>query len=92
MESSEPVDVTLTLRVPRDTAESLPECARSRLARLTPVADVDAFDITGVRPGLNDLRIRVEAAVHPTPDLDGGLERALESSVGVETVDENERR
>jgi hypothetical protein len=86
---SDPVDARLTLRVPRGSRNDLREEARERLARADAVERVESFDVTGVRPGLNDLRVRAqvtltcEAATAAERDVD----ERLAAAVGIERVE-----
>lgn len=84
---SELVEARLTLRVPRDGHGDVQDAAGRRLRRTGIVDRVESFDVTGVRPGLNDLELRVETTV--TCDVDSASEAttALASAVGVDAVD-----
>ncbi|WP_142860363.1 hypothetical protein [Salinigranum halophilum] len=91
---SDPIDARLTLRIPRGSQQDLREEARERLARVDAVERVEAFDVTGVRPGLNDLRVRAEATVVCGPGAETSLDVHLSQAVGIERVerrDESER-
>jgi Co/Zn/Cd efflux system component len=56
-------ETDLVVRVARDAAGDLVEGARTRLERAEGVESVDRFEVTGVRPGLNDLRVTATATV-----------------------------
>jgi len=60
---------TMTVLVTRDAAGDLREGVRSRLARIDGVEAVGDLDVSGVRPGLNDLQVEVatELRVRPRP-------------------------
>jgi hypothetical protein len=83
---SEPVDARLTLRVPRGGRKDLREEARERLARVETVERVEAFDVTGVRPGLNDLRVHARSTVACETDA-ADLDASLAEAVGIEAVE-----
>ncbi len=83
---SEPVDARLTLRVPRGGRRDLREAARERLARIETVERVETFDVTGVRPGLNDLRVDARSTVACETDATD-LDASLASAVGIEAVE-----
>lgn len=84
---SEPVETRLTLRVPRGSQQDLREEARERLARVPGVERVETFDVTGVRPGLNDLRIRAEATISCEEQVGRDLDVTLSEAVGIERVE-----
>ena len=79
------VEAELTLRIPRDSERSLREEARERLAETGVVERVDSFDVTGVRPRLNDLQVHAEATIACASTAEPG--QALAGAVGVEAVD-----
>jgi hypothetical protein len=81
------VDARLTLRIPRGSQQDLREEARERLARVESVDRVDAFDVTDVRPGLNDLRVRARVSVVCTRGSEARLDDRLTDGVGVERVE-----
>lgn len=81
------VDARMTLRIPRGGRTDLREEARERLARVTAVEHVESFDVTGVRPGLNDLRVRARATVACETDAATDPDTALAESVGIERVE-----
>jgi hypothetical protein len=80
------VEARLTLRVPRDGERGLYEEAVDRLDRTAVVDRVEAFEVVGVRPGLNDLRVRATAAF-VTADEAGTAVEALGDTVGIEAVE-----
>lgn len=84
-------DARLTLRVPRGSRQDLHAEARERLRRTAVVDDVGAFDVTGVQPELNDLRVRVWATIDHDVVSETGLCEALSDVVGVEAVELAER-
>jgi hypothetical protein len=57
------VEARLTLRIPRGGSGDLLEAVTRRLRRAAPVDRVDSLDVTGVRPGLNDLHVTVTTTV-----------------------------
>jgi len=65
------VCASVLVAVTRDATGDLHEGATARLAAVDGVAAVEALDVTGVRPTLNDLRVEAEAvlALDP-PDAD----------------------
>lgn len=84
---SEPVETRLTLRIPRGGRKDIREEARERLARVESVESVEAFDVTGVRPGLNDLRVRARATVACEGHADAELDASLSEAVAIERVE-----
>ncbi|WP_380681222.1 hypothetical protein [Salinigranum sp. GCM10025319] len=84
---SELVEARLTLRIPRDARGDVQEAAGRRLRRTGVVDRVESFDVTGVRPGLNDLKLRVETTVACDVDSASEATAALASAVGIEAVD-----
>ena len=84
---SELVEARLTLRVPRDGHGDVQDAAGRRLRRMGVVDRVESFDVTGVRPGLNDLKLRVETTVACDVDSASEATTALASAVGIEAVD-----
>jgi hypothetical protein len=84
---SELVEARLTLRVPRDGRGDVQDAAGRRLRRMGVVDRVESFDVTGVRPGLNDLKLRVETTVACDVDSAPEATAALTSAVGIEAVD-----
>jgi hypothetical protein len=79
------VEAELTLRIPRDSERSLHEEARDRLAETGVVERVDDFDVTGVRPRLNDLQVRANASI--ACESTAEPREALAEAVGIEAVD-----
>lgn len=61
-------ETDLVVRVARDAAGDLVEGARTRLERAEGVETVDRFEVTGVRPGLNDLQVTATATVRVRAD------------------------
>ena len=53
--------VTMTVHVARDAPGDLLDGVDARLAAVDCVASVDALDVRGVTPSLNDLRVAVRA-------------------------------
>lgn len=84
---SELVEARLTLRVPRDEHGDVQDAAGRRLRRTGVIDSVESFDVTGVRPGLNDLKLRVETTVACDVDSASEARAALASAVGVDAVD-----
>ncbi|MFB6221592.1 MAG: hypothetical protein ABEH90_09145 [Halolamina sp.] len=70
------VGLDCTVSVPRNAAGDLESGVRSRLKGVDAVEAVEAVDLDGVRPGLNDLTVSVtvELRVAPVDDLVGRLE------------------
>jgi hypothetical protein len=83
------VDAELTLRIPRDGERDIRDEARERLAGTAVVERVEAFDVTGVRPRLNDLQVRANATVACVASEEA--RRALEDATGIETVEQVSR-
>jgi hypothetical protein len=83
---SRQVEVRLTLRVPRDGERELYEEAVERLDRTAVVDRVEAFEVIGVRPGLNDLHVRATAAFVTDESVTPAAE-ALSDAFGVEAVE-----
>ncbi|WP_318567431.1 hypothetical protein [Salinigranum marinum] len=84
---SELVEARLNLRVPRDGRGDLQDAVAERLRRAAAVDRVESFDVTGVRPGLNDLTLRVRTTVACDIDADSEAATALMEAVGIEAVD-----
>jgi hypothetical protein len=84
---AELVDARVTLRVPRGGQTALREEARERLAGVPAVERVETFDVTGVRPGLNDLQVRARTTVACETDAATEVDAALEGAVGVEQLE-----
>jgi hypothetical protein len=80
------VEARLTLRVPRDGERGLYEGAVGRLDRTAVVDRVEAFEVVGVRPGLNDLHVRATAAFVADEEAGPAVE-ALGEAFGVEAVE-----
>jgi hypothetical protein len=79
----------LVVLVARDAAGDLVEGARTRLARAEGVEVVERFEVTGVRPGLNDLRVTATATVRVRADAatrDAAADR-LAAGFGLAEVD-----
>jgi Co/Zn/Cd efflux system component len=53
------VQATLTVLVARDAAGDMVDGVRTRLERIDGVDGVGDLDVSGVRPGLNDLQVEV---------------------------------
>jgi hypothetical protein len=81
---SRAVEARVTLRIPRGGRQELREAARDRLARASAVERVDAFDVTGVRPGLNDLRVRARTTVAADPASASGSAGAADAEDGAD--------
>lgn len=79
------VTADLAVRVPRDTAGDLESGVRSVLGRVEAVESVDSVTVTGIEPGLNDIRTNVRVRITVAPDRPGSgdLREALEGTVGV---------
>lgn len=84
-----PVRASLTVLVTRDADGDLREGVRARLAAVDCVVAVDRVDVSGLRPALNDVRVRVDAAlcVRDPPD-EADVAAALEAGFGVKEVRE----
>jgi hypothetical protein len=82
------VEAEVTLRVPRDGERDLRDEARARLDETAVVERVDTFDVTGVRPRLNDLQVTANATM---ACAEAGARDALADAVGVERVDHFDR-
>jgi hypothetical protein len=82
----------MTVLVTRDATGDLREGVRSRLGRIEGVEAVGDLDVSGVRPGLNDLQVDVatELRVRPRPpgeEVDPDAVAAqLADGFGVKTV------
>jgi hypothetical protein len=84
------VTADLTIRVPRDRDEDLEDGARRLLRRVDAVTEVEAIDLQGVQPRLNDLAIEVRAELRaeldPPDDDPEAVEEVLSDGFGL-TVD-----
>lgn len=84
------IQADLTMNVPRNTAGNLDSGAEDVVTGIDDVASVEAVDVTGLEPRLNDLRIDATVTVDVTVD-DADPERAgreaLANGFGVERVD-----
>ncbi|MFB6154774.1 MAG: hypothetical protein ABEJ22_02695 [Haloferacaceae archaeon] len=58
---------TLTVLVARDAAGDMVDGVRTRLERVDGVESVGDLDVSGVRPGLNDLQVEVATELHVSP-------------------------
>lgn len=81
------VRADLTVEVPRDAAGDLEAGVRRVLARTDAVDGIEAVEVTGLTPRLNDLRAEVTAEValaldRPDP---GAARQALDDGFGVTT-------
>ena len=83
---SDTVEARLTLRIPRGGPQGLYEAAVERVGRAAVVDAVDDLDVTGVRPGLNDLRVEATATL-AYDDTAGPPQQALADAVGVESCE-----
>ena len=82
------VEADVTLRIPRDSERSLHDEARERLAETAVVERVDSFDVTGVRPRLNDLRVHASVTVDCASTTEP--RQALAEAVGVGAGDDHD--
>jgi hypothetical protein len=82
------VEAELTLRIPRDGERALHDEARDRLVETAVVERVEALDVTGVRPRLNDLQVTANATM---ACAEAETRDALADAVGVEAVDRFDR-
>jgi hypothetical protein len=83
------VRATMTVLVTRDADGDLAAGVRARLAAVDAVERVESVEIRGLRPSLNDLRVRVDAALRidaPPDGLDGAA-ASLEAGFGVKDVE-----
>lgn len=81
-------EADLVVLVARDAAGDLVEGARTRLERADGVETVDRFEVTGVRPGLNDLRVTARATVRVRVDEESrrGARERLAAGFGLTEV------
>jgi hypothetical protein len=86
---SRQVEARLTLRIPRDGRQALAGAVVERLGRAAVVERVDDVDLTGVRPGLNDLQVDATAtlACDDAATSDRDAVDALSEATGIETVE-----
>jgi transcriptional regulator of aromatic amino acid metabolism len=84
------VAADLTVEVPRDRMGDLTDGVRQALRRVDDVRDVEAVDVTGLTPRLNDLQAEVEAELtvavdgaDAADDADAATE-ALQAGFGVD--------
>lgn len=84
------LEADLTMHVPRNTAGNLDSGAEDVVTGIDDVAGVEAVDVTGLEPRLNDLRIDATVTVDVTVD-DADPEAAgrevLADGFGVERVE-----
>lgn len=74
----------LTVSVSRDAAGDLADGVSDRLAGADGVEAVEAVELHGLTPGLNDLTVEVEAELRVARDAD--VAAGLESCFGVDDV------
>lgn len=79
------VGIDCTVSVPRNAAGDLETGVRDRLRSADGVDAVDALDLHGIRPGLNDLTVTVSAALRVDDAADIGTR--LEERFGVREVE-----
>jgi hypothetical protein len=80
----------LTMHVPRNTAGNLDSGAEDVVTGIDDVAGVEAVDVTGLEPRLNDLRIDATVTVDVTVDdaePETAAREVLADGFGVECVD-----
>jgi len=72
----QPVGIDCTVSVPRNAAGDLESGVRTRLEGVDGVVGVEAVDLDGIRPGLNDLTVEVsvELRAEGVDDLASRLE------------------
>ncbi|QKY21287.1 hypothetical protein B4589_013230 [Halolamina sp. CBA1230] len=81
----QPIGVTCTVSVPRNAAGDLETGVRDRLGDADGVDTVEAVDLEGIRPGLNDLTVNVSASL--LVDDTGDVGTRLEERFGVSDVE-----
>lgn len=81
----QPVGVDCTVSVPRNAAGDLETGVRDRLRGADGVEDVEAIDLRGIRPGLNDLTVTVSASLQVDDAVD--VDARLEERFGVQEVE-----
>jgi hypothetical protein len=88
-EMSRQVEARVTLRIPRDGRQALAAAVVERLGRAAVVERVDDVDLTGVRPGLNDLQVDATAALacDDAATSDRDTADVLSETTGIETVE-----
>jgi translation elongation factor EF-1beta len=93
------VRADLRVRVSRDGPGDLHDGVRKRLRRVEAVSAVETVDVSGLRPGLNDLAVdlvatlRLRADVGEEEEVAAGREalaEALRDGFGVERADVTE--
>lgn len=83
-------DASMTVAVSRAAPGDLAAGVETKLRRIDGVRAVESLDIGGIRPGLNDLTVDVEAtlsldAARDDPDA-AALEARFEDAFGVSAV------
>lgn len=81
----QPIGVTCTVSVPRNAAGDLETGVCDRLGGADGVDTVEAVDLEGIRPGLNDLTVTVSASL--LVDDAGEVGTQLEERFGVSDVE-----
>lgn len=84
------VGVDCTVSVSRNAAGSLEDGVRARLASTDGVDAVESLDLSGIRPGLNDLTVTVSATL--VVDDGTGLTGRLEDTFGIREVTVESRK
>lgn len=87
------VRATVAVRVPVNAAGSLADGAARIVERIDAVDRVDAPEVRGIQPGLNDTVVDVRVRVALVGDRDADVARArrvLADGVGVRDVDDVE--
>ena len=81
----QPIGVDCTVSVPRNAAGDLESGVRDRLGGADGVDAVEAVDLRGIRPGLNDLTVTVSASLRVDDAAEVGAR--LEERFGVQEVE-----
>lgn len=84
------VGVDCTVSVSRNAPGDLVDGVRARLESADGVAAVESLDLSGIRPGLNDLVVAVSATV--AVDEATGVTRRLEETFGIREVTVESRK
>jgi translation elongation factor EF-1beta len=85
------VRATFEVLVTRDARGDLTDGVHDRLRKVAVVEHVEHVEISGLTPGLNDLRVEATAELRLSPEAadtdDAALEALLEEGFGVTDAD-----
>jgi hypothetical protein len=89
------VTADLTMQVPRNATGDLEQGVTNLVRGVDAVARVEAVDVTGLTPRLNDLQVEAEVTVAATledaPDVETAARTALRDGFGIEAVTDTHR-